>query len=126
MPPITGAAIRFMTSDPVPVAHNDWYQAQERGGHGHELRAQTFDCPLPDGLLQLRQRAHAAFLLLDRGELLQRNLPLPSRSGHQHSAQGAQVAAEVAHVARVHRTPFPERGAEAVYLREWINLVRTV
>jgi len=41
MPPIMGAAIRFMTSEPVPMNHKNYDPVFQRGGWGGGLLAMT-------------------------------------------------------------------------------------
>jgi hypothetical protein len=50
MPPIMGAAIRRMTSDPVPVPIMIGNQAGDDGGHGHGLGAHPHDRAFHDGV----------------------------------------------------------------------------
>ena len=60
MPPITGAAIRFITSAPVPVDHMIGNQPEEHRGHRHELGPDAPGSPFYNCLTQARKIAKPA------------------------------------------------------------------
>ena len=49
-PPIIGAAIRFMTSAPVPVLQRTGHQTDDHRRDGHELRTEALRRALDDAL----------------------------------------------------------------------------
>ena len=55
IPPIMGAAMRFITSEPVADGPHDGNEPQQQRGHGHELGPDPFGRPLDNGLVQLGQ-----------------------------------------------------------------------
>ena len=55
-PPIMGAAIRFMTSAPVPVLQSTGTRPMIHRGDGHELRAEPLRRALDDALAKLGER----------------------------------------------------------------------
>ncbi len=50
MPPTIGAAIGFITSEPMPLSHRIGNQTREHHAYGHELRPETMHGAFDDGL----------------------------------------------------------------------------
>jgi hypothetical protein len=68
MPPAIGTAIRFITSDPAPVANRIGISPQEHGRNGHKLRANVSRQAVHDRFPQLAAAGEPSPLppLLDR------------------------------------------------------------
>jgi len=63
MPPIIGAAILFITSDPVPTDHMMGTSPRNVVATVMNLGPETLDRPVADHFLQIAQRPQPAFLL---------------------------------------------------------------
>ena len=62
-PPIMGVAMRFITSAPAPWLHRIGRQAGDNHAGGHGFRADALDRAVIDGVAQVGDVAHPAFLI---------------------------------------------------------------
>src|SRR5689334_16613221 len=84
-PPTIGAAIRFMTSAPVPSLQRSGTRPEHHRGHGHELRPHALNSSLhvrPDDVLEIANLASAEPPLEGRVEALWCRPWIPARRGH--------------------------------------------